>query len=209
MNETLHFSTPIYLIERSNYIDTLKEVTEYHLNDVEKETELKKSCPVIQTKNLYNDNKLFQFCNEVISVSKEIVLSEGYSLDNHELYISEMWCQEHHFSSGHEKHVHGLSSVLTGFYFFQEDEKGCKVEFSDPRPAKEYGMILPVRNPEDESLASDIITLTPRLGYFTFTNSWLPHTITRNESKTPFKFVHFNISAVSKDFMQTSKVTVI
>jgi hypothetical protein len=29
-----------------------------------------------------------------------------------------------------------------------------------------------------------------------FTNSWLPHSFTKNPSKKPFKFIHFNVGVM-------------
>jgi hypothetical protein len=209
MISTLHFSTSIYLIENLNYTDILNDVTKYHLDDVKKEFQINPSHPVVHTKTIFGDDRLFNFCNDVLTMARDIVLEQGYSLNEHELYISEMWCQEHHFSSGMDKHIHGQGSVLSGFYFFQENVEGCKVEFSDPRPSKEYGMILPKSFSEKETSADNIIHMHPKKGFFVFINSWLPHSISRNQSQNPFRFVHYNISAVPKHFLQTTSKAII
>ena len=38
-----------------------------------------------------------------------------------------------------------------------------------------------------------MINFEPKVGQFMFTNAWLPHSFTKNNSEQPFKFIHFNL----------------
>ena len=70
-----------------------------------------------------------------------------------------------------------------------------KLVFHDPRPAKVYAN-LPEFNSSDATYGSVIINYPPEPGKMMFTNSWLPHTIQRNPSKTPFRLVHWNLGVM-------------
>ena len=39
-----------------------------------------------------------------------------------------------------------------------------------------------------------MINFVPKEGQLMFTNSWLPHSFTKNQSKKPIRFIHFNIA---------------
>jgi hypothetical protein len=45
----------------------------------------------------------------------------------------------------------------------------------------------------DVTHASTMINFVPKEGQLMLTNSWLPHSFTRNESKKPIRFIHFNV----------------
>jgi hypothetical protein len=66
------------------------------------------------------------------------------------------------------------------------------VVFQDPRQAK-YHASLMQRDMSQVTLSSNEINFEPNAGDFFFTNSWLPHSFTRNANAKPMKFIHFSL----------------
>jgi len=42
-----------------------------------------------------------------------------------------------------------------------------------------------------------MVSFKPENGMLLFSNSWLPHSFTRNGSDKPFKFLHFNLGIMA------------
>jgi len=42
--------------------------------------------------------------------------------------------------------------------------------------------------------ASNLINFEPKNGLLMFSNAWLPHSFNKNSSKSPVRFIHFNIA---------------
>lgn len=206
---TLFFCSPVYVISAPEYINITKKVSLEYIDKKHQEQELNECYPIFQTENYHHDERLNDFTKIILSVSRNILNEQGYDIDNFDLFFSEFWCQEHLKASGHDRHVHGNGSVLSGFYFFEDFEKSCRIEFHDPRPAKEFGIYLPERKKDNATLASDRIVMIPQKGNLVLTNSWLPHSILRNEADQPFRFIHFNIYASLNMELVNKKVTII
>jgi len=110
-------------------------------------------------------------------------------------YVSEIWTQEHRKYSNMEQHVHSYGIQLSGFYFLETPDNGCMAQLHDPRPGKVIAS-LPEKDMTQVTEASSAIFIKPQPGMFIFTNSWLPHSFTRNAADEPVKFVHFNVSVM-------------
>jgi len=52
-------------------------------------------------------------------------------------------------------------------------------------------------NMSDATYASTMINFEAEPGTLLFTNSWLPHSFTRNASKTPSRFIHFSLGVMN------------
>lgn len=205
---SLHFACPIYMISANQFSEIASEVSNDYVSKTKENNTCEDFWPLFQTENMYGDERLEEFCDTILNIANDILINQGYNLENFELRFSEMWCQEHSKSSGHDRHVHGKGCILSGFYFFQETTNKRKIQFHDPRAAKEFGDYLPEIDVDRETLASSSIMMIPQKGNLVFTNSWLPHSICRNETDEPFRFIHFNIFA-QYDLSMTKKVTII
>ena len=62
---------------------------------------------------------------------------------------------------------------------------------------------LPEANNREITMGSHQVVFTPEPGALILTNSWLPHSFSKNFSKEPVRFVHMNLSvAVSPESVQ-------
>jgi hypothetical protein len=187
-----YFSSAVYHLKKPEFLSLARTVSKDYINQVKKTTKLDKIHPVYQTDNFFNDERMKPMVDFIANTSWHILRGQGYAMDNFDMTYIEFWCQEHHQYSGHEQHIHGLGSQISGFYFLDVPKEGPKVMFHDPNPAKVYAN-LPEANVNNATYASVAINYVPEPGSFMFINSWVPHTIGRNASNNPLRFIHFNL----------------
>ena len=190
-----HFASPIYLIERPDFLATVNAVSEEALDVARKERVLNEIYPVHMTGSYFADPRLAGFTEFVGATAWNILNEQGYSMQDKAVQFTEMWTQEHHKHSAMDAHVHGYGSQIVGFYFLETPEGGSNVVFHDPRAGK-VQIDLPEQDMNVATAASRMINFTPKPGMMIFANSWLAHSFTRHAADTPIKFVHFNLTVV-------------
>ena len=190
-----HFPCPIYLIERPDFLDAVKTVSEEALDVAKKAQELNEIYPVHMTANYFADPRVAGFSEFVGATAWNILNEQGYAMQDKAVQFTEMWTQEHHKHSAMDAHVHGFGSQIVGFYFLETPEGGSNVVFHDPRAGK-VQIDLPEQNMSAATPASKMINFTPKPGMMIFANSWLMHSFTRHAADLPIKFVHFNLTVI-------------
>jgi hypothetical protein len=189
-----YFTSSIYWIEKKEFIPTTFEVAREYLNIQRESQPLNKIYPVHMTGAMENDARLYDLVLYIASTSWNILNEQGFNMDLYEVFVQELWAQEHHTTSSMDQHVHGLGSQISGFYVLDGPENSSKIVVCDPRPGKNQINLLE-RDPGNLTYASQKVLFNPTPGNLYFTNSWLPHEFTRNTSNTPFTFLHFNVGA--------------
>jgi uncharacterized protein (TIGR02466 family) len=187
-----HFPTAIYLIDRLDFLEAVKEVSEENLEIKRKDTALDEIYPVYMTGNYFADPRVAKFSEFVGSTAWNILSEQGYDMQNKGVRFVEMWTQEHYKHSSMDQHVHGYGSQIVGFYFLETPENSSNVVFHDPRSAK-VQIDLPEQDQTSVTPASKMINFTPKSGMMIFANAWLAHSFTRHAAEQPLKFVHFNM----------------
>lgn len=187
-----YFPTTIYQIEKPEFLEAVKKVANNALTEVKKTEKLDKIHPVHMTGNLFDINEILPFQFYAGGTARNILVDQGYNLDGLDTYFSEMWCQEHHQTSGMEQHVHGNGSQIVGFYFLEVPKDSSVVVFHDPRAGKPL-ISLAETDMSKATFASNAINFEAKEGMLMFTNAWLPHSFSRHRNKKPMKFIHFNI----------------
>jgi uncharacterized protein (TIGR02466 family) len=192
-----HFPCPIYLIDRPDFLETVKLVSEEFLGVQRKTHELNEIYPVVMSGNYFDDFRVAQFSEFIGSTAWNILNEQGYAMRDKAVSFTEMWTQEHHKHSAMDAHVHGFGSQIVGFYFLETPENCSHVVFHDPRAAK-VQIDLPEQDINMATPASRMINFTPKPGMMVFANSWLAHSFTRHAAEQPIKFVHFNLTVVQQ-----------
>lgn len=199
MNETdrmmdfyTYFASPVYITERPEFIKDVNIVANEYTHKFLKDNEVNEICPMIQTENFSGDIRITDFQNFISDCSLSILDSQGYYMEDKEINLGDMWLHVHYKTSSMEKHTHGFSSQLTGFYFLECPENSSRIILHDPRSGKNQ-VELPEKNVNDVTLASHMINFEPKPGMLFIAPSWLPHSFTRNASEEPVKFIHFNV----------------
>jgi len=187
------FQTGIFRSSSTQYLDMVKPVFKEAINIVKKDNPniLKTVYPTLLSNNIFGDERVKPLVDYVARTGWEILNNQGYDMDKMNVFFLDMFCQEHHKYSGHDTHTHP-GAQITGFYFIEVPPNSCRVVFQDPRQAK-YHASLMQRDMSQVTLSSNEINFEPNAGDFFFTNSWLPHSFTRNANVKPMKFIHFSL----------------
>lgn len=188
-----YFQSSVYSVDVPEFLDSVNEVSEHYLEIKRKESKLNENYPCYMTENYFDNEKIKEFQNYVGLTSWNILDAQGFAMDDYVTYFLEMWSQEHYKHSFMEKHIHGNGSQIIGFYFLDCPKDCSKLVLHDPRTGK-IQIDLPLKNEQEISLGNNAINFQPKAGQLILTNSWLAHSITKNLSDSPIKFVHFSIA---------------
>jgi hypothetical protein len=186
------YSSNVYWIEKPEYLDVARKVTDEYLDKSRKEKkESNPIYPAYMTDHMDHPD-LYPMMDYINRTGYDILESQGFDMNGWNIICKEFWCQEHEKYSGHEEHVHGFGNQLTGMYFLDVPDGSCQFVVYDPRPAKRQ-INMYEKDPTALTNASIIAYYTPQPGTLYLTNSWLPHGFTRNSNDKSFKFIHFNL----------------
>jgi uncharacterized protein (TIGR02466 family) len=187
-----YFPTLIYTIKKPEFLDAARAVCDENIEKAKADHDLNEIYPVYMTGNFYDDPRMIELAGFIGQTAWDILAGQGAAMTGLSTFFSEMWCQQHYKHSSMEQHVHGFGSQIVGFYFTQTPEDCSRVVFHDPRAGKMMSCL-----PEaDVSLATPLsmmINFKPEPGMLIFTNSWLPHSFTRQAGEEPIQFIHFNL----------------
>jgi hypothetical protein len=105
-----YFPSPIYVIERPDFLDAVNVVSEVALEIQRKERDLNEIYPVYMTGNYFGDSRMAGFTEFVGATAWNILSEQGYAMQDKAVSFMEMWTQEHHKHSAMDAHVHGYGS---------------------------------------------------------------------------------------------------
>ena len=199
------FASSVWRINAPQFLEPVQSVVKERFSQRKKEYPaiLKTVYPTIMTDNIHTDPKCAEFAEYISKAAWTVLNNQGYNMDMFDMVFYDCFGQEHHKFSGHDTHTHP-GGQITGFYFLEVPENSCRPVFQDPRHGKNHGAIME-RNMSQATLASYEINYQPQPGDFFFTNSWLPHSFTRNANVKPLRFVHFTLGVQFKQQMPVAE----
>lgn len=186
-----YFVTPVYNIVKEEFLKDISKACDKAVKEEKNRNNIDPIYPAVQASLDLNDKSIINFYQYVVNTAWNLLKSQGYKMDGVSTYFEGAWCQEHYRYSSMDYHIHNDSKMIA-FYFMECPKNPPKLTIHDPRPGKIMND-LPEENMSEISMASSIINFTPTPGLLVYTNSWVPHSITRNKSDKPFRFVHMNI----------------
>jgi len=187
-----YFPSSVYTLDKPSFLDNVKTVSYDYLRDIKKQKKMDKIYPMYHTYNFSNDNRIQDFSNYILNTAWNVLKNQGFNMDNLQTYYMGMWMQYHLKSSSMEQHVHPNGCKIVGFYILEAPKNCSQIVIHDPRPGKVQDSFGPEFTCYIEN-STNSIYIPPKPGMLMFTNSWLPHSFTRNGSDFPFSFIHFNI----------------
>ena len=190
LNETHYFATPVYMVRKQEFLEPVNKVSSRYLAASKQR---RKKNFITMTATYAHEPELQPFAQYVSQTAWNILAAQGFAMKDYVTYFTEMWTQEHLHMSSMETHTHGRGAQISAFYFLDAPKNGCKFAIHDPRAAKVI-INLPEEEPEKMTMGSHQILFTPEPGTLIFTNAWLPHSLTKNLSREPVRFVHMNLS---------------
>lgn len=203
LSEAHYFTSPVYMVKKTEFLEAVKACSERHLEALRQAGNV-----TTMTGNFSHDPEVAAFAQYVSQTAWNILASQGYMMSKLVTYFTEMWTQEHNNLSSMDTHVHGMGAQISAFYFLDVPQGGCNLVIHDPRPGKVI-INLPAEDDSKITAASGQIMFTPEPGALILTNSWLPHSFTRNTSDEPVRFVHMNLSVAINTETQEPQVEVV
>jgi hypothetical protein len=186
-----YFATPVYSNKKLEFLEDVRKASNDALKNIRKTSKMDEVYPVIHA-NISSDERALPFFEYVVNTAWNLLDGQGYAMQGLSTYFTEIWVQEHHKYSSMEYHQHN-DSQLVAFYFLECPENPPTLSIYDPRPTKNM-VNIPEKDASAVTMASSQLNFVPEAGTLMFTNSWLPHSFSRNTSVKPFKFVHMNIA---------------
>jgi len=210
LNREDQFKCPIWFADAPEFVDKLDKASDSYIKDAK--TNLKKDIDK-RNKNLGNKGDMghvfhstslvgdpsFKELQDYIGATSHNLLEEmGFTLKEHQVFITELWVQEFAKKGGgyHTLHTH-WNGHISGFYFLKCSEKTSMPLFEDPRPGNLMNL-LPEKDKTKITYASTQVHYKVQPGRIIFFPSYLPHQYIVDMGYEPFRFIHFNCQAIPK-----------
>jgi len=200
-----YFSTPIYFFEKKEWVNNLILLTDDYIKKAKEKNKInfinnRDFGFSHHTDNLSEDN-FKEFHNFICTSALNILEEQGYDTDLYSMVISELWAQEFSKEGGgnHNSHIHS-NSHISGFYFLKCSDKTSYPVFHDTRLNKK---MIQLKEKDETKItnSSEKFYIKPTSGLFIFFNSYLEHEFVVDHGIEPFRFIHFNLQAISKQLL--------
>ena len=199
-----YFRTPIWSEDKPEFVTSLNKASDKYIKEAKKRNKdyIKKlgdfgtshhSTPLVQ------DNDFIDFKNYIGNKSWEFLDNMGYDMDKYTTMFSEMWVQEFSKKGGghHSAHVHWNQHV-SGFYFLKCSDKTSYPIFHDPKTGARTTKLHVKKNIEGIWPGHEIVHYRPQPGTLIIFPGYLEHEYAVDHGIAPFRFIHWNITAIPK-----------
>ena len=222
MNTDWHFGTPVYRIEKPEWVTKLNKATDKYIKNAQKnlQPELKERKKILGNKDylkvkdhgvsyhstpLNGDPNLKEIETYIGHTAWNLLDEWGYDMSLYTMFFTEFWVQEFAKQGGghHSTHVH-WDNHISGFYFLKCSDKTSYPVFHDPR-AGAMMTKLPQKDGTKISPMSDLLHYRPKPGQLIFFPAYVPHQFVVDDGVDTFRFIHFNLQAVRNDIVNSVK----
>ena len=213
-----YFKCPVYFFDKPEWIKDLNKASEKYIgwakkNNAKNIKERTKKfgnkgdhTMIHHSQSLIGDPKFKIFQDYIGASAYNLLTGQGFDLSNHQIFLTELWVQEFAKDGGghHSLHTH-WNGHISGFYFLKASEKTSRPVFQDPRAGRMMNL-LPEKDTNKITDASNQIFYTVKPGRLIFFNSYLPHMYLVDSGYEPFRFIHFNLQAFPKPIVGFNNV---
>ena len=222
MKTEWHFSTPIYTIDKPEWLPSAIKATDKFIKDSEKAQQpfLKERKKFLGNKDylkvkdqglsyhstpLNNHPGLKEMEKYIGATSWNLLEEWGYDMEKYTMFFTEFWVQEFAKNGGghHNTHVH-WDNHISGFYFLKCSDRTSMPVLHDPR-AGAMMTKLPQKDPSKINPMSDSIHYKPKPGTLILFPAYVPHEFMVDWGVDPFRFIHFNLQAVRNIIVNSTK----
>jgi len=196
-----YFKTPIWSEEKPEFVKSLNKASDKYIKEARKRD--KKNIRINKdfgtthhSSPLTNDNDFIDLRNYIGQKSWEFLDHHGYDMKQYQTLFSEMWVQEFSKKGGghHSAHIHWNQHVA-GFYFLKCSEKTSYPIFYDPRTGARCTK-LKMKNQKGIWPGTELVNFRPKPGTLIIFPGYLEHEYAVDHGKEPFRFIHWNITAI-------------
>ena len=200
-----YFKTPIWSEQKPEFVKSLNKASDKYIKKA-RETQKKyiKQYGDFGTSYhstpLTKDNDFIDFRNYIGQKSWEFLDHQGFDMPQYQTIFSEMWVQEFSKKGGghHSAHVHWNQHV-SGFYFLKCGEKTSFPIFHEPRTGARTTKLRMKPGLKDILNGNDLVHYRPQPGTLLIFPGYLEHEYAVDHGKAPFRFIHWNITAIPKE----------
>ena len=222
MNTDWHFGTPVYRIEKPEWVTKLNKATDKYIKNAQKnlQPELKERKKILGNKDylkvkdhgvsyhstpLNGDPNLKEIETYIGHTAWNLLDEWGYDMSLYTMFFTEFWVQEFAKQGGghHSTHVH-WDNHISGFYFLKCNDKTSYPIFHDPRSGAMMTK-LPHKDKSKLYNMSYMIHFKPKPGSLIFFPGYVPHEFAVDMGVEPFRFIHFNLQAVRNIIIDSAK----
>ena len=201
-----YFKTPIWSEEKPEFVKSLNKASDKYIKATKKMPESKKYLKQFgdfgrswHSTPLTQDNDFLDLRNYIGQKSWEFLDHHEYNMKQYQTMFSEMWVQEFSKKGGghHSAHVHWNQHV-SGFYFLKCSDKTSYPIFHEPRGGARATKLI--MKPELKGVfnGTELVHFRPRPGTLIIFPGYLEHEYAVDHGKAPFRFIHWNITAIPK-----------
>ena len=160
---------------------------------------------VFHSSTLLGDPDFLPLQNYVGATAQNLLVEMGFTMDNHQLFITEMWVQEFSQKGAgqHSLHTH-WNGHMSGFYFLKASDRTSRPIFEDPRAGNMMNL-LPQTDTTKLTYASHQVNYEVQPGRMIFFPSYMPHMYSVDMGYEPFRFIHWNCQAIPKGVLNVQK----
>jgi len=200
-----YFKTPIWSEDKPEFVKSLNKATDKYIKEARKrDKKLIKASGDFGTTHhsspLLRDNDFIDFRNYAGQKSWEFLDEHGYDMKQYTTVFSEMWVQEFSKKGGghHSAHIHWNQHV-SGFYFLKCSEKTSYPIFHEPRTGARCTKLK--LKPELKGVfhGTELVHFKIKPGVLIIFPGYMEHEYAVDHGKEPFRFIHWNITAVPKE----------
>ena len=204
MNINEYFKTPIWSEQKPEFLKSITKATDKYIKKARK-TQKKyiKQYGDFGTSYhstpLMRDNDFLDLRTYIGQKSWEFLDHHGYDMKQYTTMFSEMWVQEFSKKGGHHSaHIHWNQHV-SGFYFLKANEKTSYPIFHEPRTGARTTKLK--MKPELKGIfhGTELVHFKPKPGTLIIFPGYLEHEYAVDHGKEPFRFIHWNITAIPKE----------
>ena len=201
-----YFKTPIWMEEKPEFVKSLNKASDKYIKAAKKTPEVKKYLKQFgdfgrswHSTPLTNDNDFIDLRNYIGQKSWEFLDHSGFDMPQYQTMFSEMWVQEFAKKGGghHSAHVHWNQHV-SGFYFLKCSDKTSYPIFHEPRGGARATK-LKMKNQKGIWPGTELVNFRPKPGTLIIFPGYLEHEYAVDHGKAPFRFIHWNITAIPKE----------
>lgn len=186
-----HFPVCIHRVMNTDFIKDMLPLHDEYVEKARASHPLSSLYPMTMTEPFTPNEKAAPFVDFVKAKAEQAIMIQGYDLDYFDVFVRDVFGQQHQYSSSMEPHFH--NTFLTGFYFLEVPSEEIKAYFQDPKDIKTFNN-LKEKDYSIISPATSDVNYNPEPGLLMLTNGWLKHSFSRNPSSSPFKFIHIGIA---------------
>jgi uncharacterized protein (TIGR02466 family) len=210
LNREDYFKCPIWFADAPQFVKDLNKASDKYIEEAKKN--LKKDIAkrnkkfgdigdmghVFHSSSLIGDPNFLTLQNYIGATTHNLLVEMGFSMDNHQLFTTEMWVQEFAKNGGghHTLHTH-WNGHMSGFYFLKASKKTSMPLFEDPRAGNVMNL-LPEKDKTKITYASTQVHYQVQPGRIIFFPSYMPHQYIVDMGYDPFRFIHWNCQAIPK-----------